>query len=223
MSPLLKTTAALVLAAFNACTYAALLTAGSMSRTVGSQIIVDTLNNREWLGWDVVRDFSYAQTVLAVAPGGVFDGYRMANNVDAQKFVDALVGPNSCTATQLDWVPTCFTGEYPQWEDLVGESYLEFRTAVGAPGDHEAVKFLNWSGGVGYLDVLVHDITADVISKGNNWETITGSDRYTGAESFGWLLFRETPTMVSEPSSSLLIAVGLLSLLATRRQGRIPG
>lgn len=193
------------------------ITVNSMSRVEGDMFILDTLNNREWLGWDIVRNLSYDQTLQAISPGGIFEGFSIANHVDAQMFVDAMVGPNSCTSTQLDWVPTCFTGENPLWERLVGESYLDFRSAVGAPADHESVKFLNWVGGAGYLDVEVHDITADTIYKGNIWETIAGSDRYIGAESFGWLLFRNViPTSIPEPSTFILLFTGIFSLTLVR-------
>ena len=210
---------AVTLTLFGMYAHSTTIISGSMFRVDGSRIIVDSLNNREWLGWDVVRDYSYAQTVEAVKQGGDFSGFSLADNVDAQLFVDALVGLNACTATQPDWVPTCFTGEHPEWEPLVGESYLESRSS-GSPGDHEAVKFLNWTGGAGILDVLVHDISPDTLSKGNLWTTIPDSDNFVGSESFGWLLFRERPATVPEPASILLVLVGVLALLMLRRHRR---
>ncbi|NUQ61377.1 MAG: hypothetical protein HUU20_02745, partial [Pirellulales bacterium] len=73
---------------------------GSMSRDVvsNSPYIIDSLNNREWLGWDVTKGLTYAQTVAATQAGGMFAGFSIARNNDAQLFVDALIGAgNPCT------------------------------------------------------------------------------------------------------------------------------
>jgi hypothetical protein len=61
--------ASLALAA-SACAQAAPIVVGSLSREPAEQVIHDSLNNREWLGWDVTRGLNYAQTVAAIQPGG---------------------------------------------------------------------------------------------------------------------------------------------------------
>ena len=50
--------------------HAGALTAGSLSRADGSELIIDSLNGREWLGWDVTKELSLAQTRAAIGPGG---------------------------------------------------------------------------------------------------------------------------------------------------------
>ena len=49
--------------------YAAPIVSGSMSREVGSDLILDSLNNREWLGWDVTKAYDFAETLAAIQTG----------------------------------------------------------------------------------------------------------------------------------------------------------
>ena len=132
--------------------YAAPITVGSLSRADGSDIIVDTLNSREWLGWDVTKAYTYSQTLAAIQTGGVFEGFSIAYNLDAQMFVDALDGtPNDCTVTGFN---TCLEAEQPAWEQLVGESWRDQR-ATGLPFDTDMAIFLSdqWPNLVGHVSI----------------------------------------------------------------------
>lgn len=69
---------------------AAPVTVGSMFRDDGSDLIVDSLNNREWLGWDVTKGLTSSQIQAATGNGEQFEGFHFADVVDARLFVNAL-------------------------------------------------------------------------------------------------------------------------------------
>ena len=59
---------------------ASTITVGSLtSADDGStEVIVDTLNNREWLRWDVLADLTYAETLAATSSGGAYADFIIA-------------------------------------------------------------------------------------------------------------------------------------------------
>ena len=60
------------------------VSAGGLSRTVGEDVIVDSFNQRQWLGADVTKGLTYTETLAELATGGRFAGYQIARSADAR-------------------------------------------------------------------------------------------------------------------------------------------
>lgn len=198
--------------------FAAPVIVGSMSRVAGSDLIVDSLNHREWIGWDATRGLSYSQTIAATQSGGAFDGFAVANGADALLFLDALLGtPHYCSDPAAS---TCAASESPQREMLVGESY--FTSSQWYQADYEYVFYLSDSGtgqAVGALEVHTAYLGLDSVSNYSEWGTFADSDAYAVVpQSIGWLLFRQSSSGVPEPGTVALAGLALLTLSVTRRR-----
>jgi hypothetical protein len=199
---------------------------GNLSRADGSPIIVDSLNGREWLGWDVTRGLAYAQTIAATEAGGQFEGYQLARVADGFLFMDAMYGaPNSCPAgTFCPSVSPAFT---PVWNALVGESGSAPQTfggeveydfdyvAVLADDPDRQVALL---GHANFSSPLANYMYLNTTGTG----TIAQFDEVSAtASSYGWLLYRAAGRAdVPLPGTLGLMSIGLLGAGVVVRRRR---
>ena len=126
------------------------VTVGQLSRATGSQVIVDNLNQREWLGFDVTRNLTYAQALAATAQGGQFEGYKIATVADGRLFAAAAGG--ACIDPNYG---DCLQGQ-PELEQVTGESYYA-PAALGSAYDHDYAWLLSdgqYGAQVGFLEVF---------------------------------------------------------------------
>ena len=211
---LLSNTLAISVLALATMQVQASVTVGAMSRQDGAAVIEDSLNNRQWLGWDVTRGLNYAQTLAAVQSGGAFAGFRVARSADAVLFVNGMLGlPNGC-ATGLSAL--CVQTENRDFERLVGESFYDYRSLFNANYDYDYAWFLSGDGSTnnaGGIEIVTQDNGADRISINHRINSIAGVDAnlYRGTSPTGWLLFRDTPASVPEPGSLMLVMLAALA------------
>ncbi len=64
---------------------------GNLSSLSGSEIITDFVNHREYLRFDEFN-LTYADTLVAVAPGGLYEDWEIADRAVAEGFVRSLLG-----------------------------------------------------------------------------------------------------------------------------------
>lgn len=105
ISTLITLTAILVVGIGGHPASATPITVGALSSNDdgSTEIILDTLNDLEWLRWNVLSSLTYAQTLTAIGTGGSHEGWQIAHNAEAQLFINALYdgGP----------APTCDTAD----------------------------------------------------------------------------------------------------------------
>lgn len=197
------------------------VTVGALTRQDGSPVIEDSLNNRQWLGFDVTRGLNYAQTLAATQSGGAFAGFRVAHSADAVLFVNGMLGlPNGC-ATGLSAL--CVQTENRDFERLVGESFYDYRSQFNANYDYDYAWFLSGDGSTtlaGGIEIVTQDAGADRIIINHRLNSIAGVDANLdrGTSPTGWLLFRDTPTSVPEPASLALAGLAMLAACTARRK-----
>lgn len=207
---MLKKIAALtVCLMWSAITHATPITIGNLSSDDdgSTNVITDTLNMREWLRTDVIDELTYAQTIAATGSGGAYDGWQIANQDDAQIFVDALLGTNSCTTSQS---AQTLCGSLSIGQDLIGlTDYSHFG------GTTQSLAWFLSDNGVGaevgnlYFDAFTSSV--DRVLKYNEWGSINSSDAFStvgGSDSAGWLIYRDT-TPVPAPGSIFFFALSM--------------
>lgn len=211
-----------LLSAFATNSNASVVTVGSLTRDTTQSTISDSLNNRTWLGFDITKGLTYAQTVTATSAGGTFAGFSIAHNYDAQLFTNALLsgGSNLCTISDNS---VCSVVNLNS-EHVVGESYFS-ASSFGGQYDFDIAYFLS-DNGVG-LDVGIVYIFSDysrdgfnLLIKNNDWTTFANADTNSILPySIGWLLFREaTSNAVPEPGSLALLGIAGVVLAWSQRR-----
>ncbi|WP_281556326.1 PEP-CTERM sorting domain-containing protein [Thalassomonas sp. RHCl1] len=188
---------------------AGLITIGALtSNDDGStNVITDTLNDREWLRWDLLADLTHAQTLAEIA-SGAYAGWTIAGADDANLFLDALYGgaDHGCSDNVTIILNCADTGSYtsPQYKALFGDS--------GSSGTETA-----W-----FYDDTLTDNQAGMLylhngednRKINTYSTIAVSDNFSkyglwsSSGTIGWLMYRST-AQVPEPPALAIFALAL--------------
>lgn len=182
-----------------------------------TEVIKDSLNNLEWLRWDILADLGYVETLAAIGSGGAYEGWKIADNQKAQDFTDAaLFGQsNACTTSGN---ADCAFNLAVDFDALVGDNNLSAFTSAWFLSDNgvgEEVGFIDW-----YLQSSA--LGDEFLRKWNEGGSKPGSDAHSingGRPSITWLLYREVP-QVPVPAALPLMLAGLGAFAALSRRKR---
>ncbi len=203
---------------------ATVVTVNALTRDTAKTTISDSLNNRLWLGWDITKGLTYAQTIAATGVGGKFSGYSVAYQADALLFNAALLGATDTCSIVAETV--CSTGSMLAG-DLVGESYTPSQALSETDWDLEVALYLlspspSATDSVGHIEIST--VKDGSYASNFYWKTglsLTLADQLASndqGEEIGWLLYKTDSNAVPEPSGLALAGAALGMLIWQRRK-----
>jgi len=196
--------AAMLLVTMSINANAAIVTHNYLSSDDSTNIIVDGLNNVEYLRLDVLADSTYAETlaVLGTQDGG---GWSIATPTDALNFMSALLGgsgSNSCT----------HDGTAPTNSNCgTATGWMDGDFGANNQGSIDLAWFLDDGGEADYIFLRDGDGLAQLL----NYSTIIDTDMFSagGSQSaypVSWLVVRST--VVPVPAAVWLFGSALAGL-----------
>lgn len=190
---------------------------GSLSRDTTQNFILDSLNNRSWMGWDKTYGYTLAQTLAQTGVGGVFDGYSVAHRIDAQLFANALLGNSNLCDVDFTMASCGFIDNHNIIK-VLGPTYYRNQDVV-----FNSISFLsdNLPDSTGLIEVLnYYELGFNNVTK-YNWSSVSSSDYMSVSFpniAFGYLLYKDNAIAVPEPASIALFALAGVSLLFLQRR-----
>jgi hypothetical protein len=198
------------------------ITTGTLEYDNVSNVITDNVSGVTYLGWDMVKDLDYAQTVAITTGAATYGEYHIASQAEAYGFFNAATGlsVSDSQGGQNFYSIASYGPDGDRWGNSGGAWWDE---AFFLSDETEEV------GTIFYKQCCnpIWDPPKFVIR--DNWNSIDFSNYYSddgnlsgnsanGIRS-GWLLVRTSVTSVPEPSIIALLALGLVGIgFARRRQ-----
>ena len=187
---------------------AAIITHGALTTNDdgSTNIITDSLNNYEWLRFDVLAPLTYAETlaVLGTQDGG---GWSIAGINEAMLFLDAYSAPSSQACSPAGSTTICITNSNYSDGDF-GPNFDTDSDYVWYYGDTTDVNYLQLSAN----DGVVYDYS---------YGTYAQSDDYSASgekADISWLVYRSSVSPVPIPAAVWLFGSGLLGLVGVARR-----
>jgi hypothetical protein len=207
MSKITNVVAALVVSlTMSSVASASVITTGTLDYDNVSNVITDNVSGETYLGWDMVKDLDYAETVLITAVGGLYSDWHIASQTEAYSFYNAATGAGYAD-TSGPQITDSYIASFDNGK-LFGDSYDS--------NLYDYAWFLSdESQEVGYLEL------ASLLTINDNFSTIVVSDRWsasTDANTIGWLLVGGTAAVVPEPSIIALFGLGLVGIGLARKK-----
>jgi MYXO-CTERM domain-containing protein len=186
--------------------HAAVITVGNLSYD-GTLI---TGGGHTYLGFDILKDLTHAQTVALTSDGGTYESYRIANTADADVFIHSLFGGQNNQCSTIDGVATNgYCGNISAWNGngTFGDNYGNVIDVIMFLADESfAVE-------VGYIGISDNGDTQQF----EEWANHANGDYVN----FGYLLVQDTAVSsasVPSPSSLAIFVLGLVGIGLARRR-----
>lgn len=183
-----------------------------------TEVISDSLNNVEWLRWDVLAGLDYAGTLAAISAGGAYEGWKIAGNVEAQAFTNALMDGQYHACSASGPVDYCAHVAPYNLDPLLGVNFASWANAAFFLSDNGTGRE------AGLLWAYDETHSSGLIRKQNEWNSLSVTDLYSDGGQYSaapitWLLYRDLAT-VPVPASLPLLMAGLGGLAALSRRKR---
>jgi hypothetical protein len=223
MIEITKVVAALVVSlTLSSVAIGSVITTGTLEYDNVSNVITDNVSGVTYLGWDMVKDLDYAQTVAITTGAATYGEYHIASQAEAYGFFNAATGlsVSDSQGGQNFYSLASYGPDGTRWGNSGGVGWDD---AFFLSDETEEVgRLFSAQGGGTAWDPPRFEIR-------DNWNSIDFSNYYSvdgyvsGPSAIetrsGWLLVRTSVSSVPEPSIIALLALGLVGIgFARRRQ-----
>ncbi len=205
----------LALLSLSGAAQGAIFTYGNLATDDATDIIEDTVTGRQYLRFDTFN-LTYADTVAAVATGGIYESWSIANSTISDEFIEGLFGGATPCSGAASYGADC--GLLSGWADGVfGDSYTDntdfyaFESTLKTPvhrGQEIGVVRLEFGSVTDYDD----------------WSSVASLDNHGGVDIYpiNLLLYKEVnpsaPSPVPVPAAIWLFGTALIGLVRFNRR-----
>jgi hypothetical protein len=191
--------------------------------TIGNLSYDGTLisgDGRIYVGLDTLAPLTYQQTLDKIANDPIYADYRVADNEDADYFINSLFGDTSDNCSTTDGVPQSdqICGKVNEWYDgAFGANSNEYYDLVWFLANESTTRE------TGYIQLYAPTALGDVY-QGESYDSIENSDAFS---EFGYMPYNVTWLLVTDsvasnavptPASFAIFVLGFAGIGFARRR-----
>jgi hypothetical protein len=192
---------------------AATVTYGNLTSNDATDFIADTVTGRQYKRFDTFN-LTYADTVAAVAAGGAYEGWSIADSVISDEFTEGLFGSATPCSGAESYGTLC--GQISGWADGVfGASYNNVTDYYAFISTYDTPEHPD--------DVIgIVGFNAGNVNESDDWSSIAILNQHDGRSIYqppiNLLLYKEV-SPVPVPAAIWLFGTALIGLVGFRCRG----